>query len=82
MFGKRKERIEFNVDGKALSFTSPLPRKKEFETMLELLRDAQKFDDFGEKYVSHLTLKNLSNFIENYIEKDSSKQKEKKQNYE
>lgn len=65
MFWKRKERIEFTAKGNI--FMPPPPPKKEFETMLEILRDAEKFDNAGEKDVSNSTLKTLSEFIECYV---------------
>jgi hypothetical protein len=44
--------------------TSPL--KKEFSTMKEMLKDAVKYDDAGEKEVSIQILTNLCEFIERY----------------
>jgi hypothetical protein len=65
MFWKRKEKIECDYLGHITC--PPPPPKKEFETMLELLRVAEKFDRDGEKDVSNTTLKNLCEFIERYI---------------
>jgi hypothetical protein len=66
MFWKRKEKIECEYLGHIVC-PPPPPPKKEFETMLELLRDAEKFDNAGEKDVSNATLKYLGEFIERYI---------------
>ncbi len=68
MFWKRKERVEFTAKSN-MFIPPPPPPKKEFETMLELLRDAEKFDNAGEKDVCFATLRNLSEFIERYSAK-------------
>ena len=70
MFWKRKERIEYTAKGH-IFIPPPPPPKKDFETMLELLRDAEKFDNAGEKGVSNSTLKNLCEFIERYVARSS-----------
>lgn len=70
MFWKRKERIEHTAKGH-IFIPPPPPSKKDFETMLELLRDAEKFDNTGEKDVSDATLKNLCEFIERYVARSS-----------
>lgn len=44
----------------------PPPLKKEFSTMKEMLKDAVKYDDAGEKDVSIQILTNLCEFIEHY----------------
>ncbi len=44
----------------------PILPKKQFETMLEMLRDAEKYDNNGEKDVSTAILTNLCEFIERY----------------
>lgn len=44
----------------------PIPPKKEFGTMLEMLRDSEKYDNNGEKDVSIAMLTNLCEFIERY----------------
>jgi hypothetical protein len=69
MFWKRKEKVIHGQLGPLLEI--PTPPKKDFETMLELLRDAEKFDNAGEKDVSNATLKNLCEFIEWYVERSS-----------
>ena len=48
------------------SLVSPLP-KKEFENMLELLRDAEKYDSSGEFQISKDVLGNLVKYIQNHI---------------
>ena len=45
---------------------SPMPPKKQFATMLEMLRDSEKYDNEGEKDVSLAILTNLCEFIERY----------------
>jgi hypothetical protein len=70
MFWKRKEKITHTAKGH-IFIPPPPPPKKDFETMLELLRDAEKFDNAGEKDVSNATLKNLCEFIERYVERSS-----------
>ena len=66
MFWKRKERIEQTAKGH-IFIPPPPPPKKEFEIMLEILRDAEKFDNAGEKDVSNATLKTLCEFIERHV---------------
>jgi hypothetical protein len=44
----------------------PPPFKKEFSIMKEILKDAVKYDDAGEKEVSNQILTNLCEFIERY----------------
>lgn len=66
MFWKRKERIDYTAKGH-IFIPPPPPPKKEFETMLEILRDAEKYDNAGEKDVSNATLKNLCEFIERHV---------------
>lgn len=67
MFWKRKEKT-IHVLGGAIK-QIPVPAKKEFETMLELLRDAEKFDIADEKELSLITLSNLYDYIKSYIAK-------------
>jgi hypothetical protein len=45
------------------------PAKKEFENMLELLRDAEKFNNLGENDISASILTKLREYIENYTAK-------------
>lgn len=68
-FWKRKEKITRGTLGPLLM--PPIPPRKEFETMLEILRDAEKFDNNGEKSVSNSTLRTLCEFIEVHIAKNS-----------
>jgi hypothetical protein len=44
----------------------PIPPKKEFESMLELLRDAEKYDNSGEAEVSLKQLETLREYIDKY----------------
>lgn len=44
----------------------PPPPKKQFATMLEMLRDAEKYDNEGEQEVSNAYLTNLCEYIERY----------------
>jgi len=67
MFWKRKEKTIHVLGGTIQQI--PVPAKKEFETMLELLRDAEKFDTADEKELSLITLSNLSDYVKSYIAK-------------
>jgi len=67
MFWKRKIQNRPNSLGPTFIISSPT--KPEFETMLEILRDAEKFDNSGEVEVSINTLETLNKYIENYITK-------------
>jgi hypothetical protein len=63
MFWKRKI-TNFNRIGPIFDQTLA---KKEFDTMYELLKDAEKFD-IGKDYdVSIMTLENLVKYISDYI---------------
>lgn len=44
----------------------PPLQKRQFSVMYELLKDAEKFDNIGEKDVSIEILTTLRNFIEQY----------------
>lgn len=46
----------------------PPPSRKEFITMLSLLRDAEKYDNAGDSEISESILKTLSEYINDYIE--------------
>lgn len=63
MFWKRKEDIRIS----SIGLISVPPPKKEFETMLQILRDAEKYDNAGEMEVSKDTLNTLCEFINRYI---------------
>jgi hypothetical protein len=69
MFWKREKTITYSPVGPLLQIQPP--PKKDFQTMLELLRDAEKFDNSGEKDVSNATLKNLCEFIQSYVARSS-----------
>lgn len=71
MFWKRKGRIEHTVKGH-IFIPPPPPPKKEFETMLEILRDAEKFDNTNEIDVRNNTLQNLVDYINEFRSKNSS----------
>lgn len=46
----------------------PPPSRKEFITMLSLLRDAEKYDNAGDSEISESILKTLSEYINDYIQ--------------
>lgn len=50
----------------ATNLPPPLPQKKQFSTMNELLRDAEKYDNEGEKEIRDIILTTLCEFIEKY----------------
>lgn len=59
---KQKEKREI--------FSPPSPPPKiEFQTMMELLMDAEKYNRNGEKVVSNATLRNLCEYIERHASK-------------
>lgn len=62
MFWKRKEEVVRVMAG--ISITPPT--KRQFETMLELLSDAEKYDTGGEIKVSKKILTDLCEYIETY----------------
>ncbi len=64
MILKREEKVSHGGLGKVL--IPLIPQKKQFSTMLEMLRDAEKYDNEGEKDVSDAMLTNLCEFIERY----------------
>lgn len=64
MIWKRKEEIVFGKLG-PVSVPS-IPVKKEFETMLELLIDAEKFDVSGEIALRNAMFVALVEYIEQY----------------
>lgn len=64
MFWKREKRTTVGVLG--VMEMPPIPPKKQFATMLEILRDAEKYDNEGDKEVSDAMLTNLCEFIERY----------------
>ncbi len=64
MFWKRKEEVITGSLEPHLAF--PIPTKKEYKNMLELLRDAEKYDIAGEKEIAKNTLKTLNDYIIEY----------------
>ena len=64
MFWKRKQKTTSGELG--MLEIPPMPPKKHFSTMLEMLRDSEKYDNEGEKIVSNAMLTNLCEFIERY----------------
>lgn len=71
MFWKREDKKEQTPLGLIISIP-PIPPKKEFTTMLELLRDAEKYDTSGEPEVSKKILSDLCDFILKYCAKNES----------
>lgn len=64
MFWKRKQKISIGAVG--LLQTPPTPPKKEFTTMLEMLRDAEKYDTENEKDCRDTILTGLSEYIDKF----------------
>lgn len=63
MFWNREKKVVSSIGGLPLELP-PIPPKKKFETMFEILRDAEKYDSEGEKEVSDRTLAGLCEYIE------------------
>ena len=61
----REEKISIGHLGPTLDI--PLPARKEFVNMLELLKDAEKYNNQGENKITIGVLKNLNIYIEEYI---------------
>jgi hypothetical protein len=70
MFWKRDKEVTCN--GGFLIESTPIPPKKEFSVMLELLRDAEKFDAEGEKELSSDLLTILSSYIRKVQDKNKN----------
>ena len=66
MFTKRKRPEKEYCGVPKFLNPPPPPLKKEFSTMKEMLKDAVKYDDAGEKEVSNQILTNICEFIERY----------------
>jgi hypothetical protein len=64
MFWKREQKTTIGDLG--MLEILPMPQKKQFATMMEMLRDSEKYDNEGEKDVSIAMLTNLCEFIERY----------------
>ena len=71
MFWKRKNESTKSELGIILNV--PMPAKKEFETMLELLRDAEKYDSAGGLKASHNILNDLKEYITDFQNKNIPK---------
>lgn len=65
MFWNRKKQI-VNSIGRLPLEVPPVPPKKEFATMLEMLRDAEKYDNESEKEASEAILTALTEYIERF----------------
>lgn len=74
MFWKRKTILVNSNIGQVplMRNPPPPPPKKEFETMLEILRDAEKFDNANEIDVRNNTLQNLVDYINDFRLKNIS----------
>ena len=70
MFWKRKEIVSYKSNF-ALELP-PVPPKKEYEIMLELLRNAEHLSHSGEFEVEKEQLEIVKSVIDRYINKDSS----------
>jgi len=69
MFWKRKpvNTVISSKNGFVFIDNPPLsPPRPEFETMLELLRDAEKYDNSGETEISLKQLETLREYIDRY----------------
>jgi hypothetical protein len=60
-----KKQIVSSIGGLPLE-VPPMPQKKEFETMHELLNDAEKYDNASEKEASEAVLTILCEYIERF----------------
>lgn len=72
MFWKRKTKLVNSNLGLGPLILPQSPPKKEFETMLEILRDAEKFDNANEIDVRNNTLQNLVDYINEFRLKNIS----------
>src|SRR5690554_3296925 len=70
----RKTAVNFDNIGNFKSFTvfPKSEQKKEFSTMFEILKDAEKYDEAGEKEVCKSMLETLKNYIDKYGSEDES----------
>lgn len=71
---KKNEDTVWNINDNKITTPSrveftPITKKKEFQTMYEILKDAEKYDNANEKDVCISTLTILSEFIEKYKSK-------------
>ncbi|MBU0941738.1 MAG: hypothetical protein KKD36_09940 [Bacteroidetes bacterium] len=71
MFWKRETKIVKGSLGPLLSF--PIPAKREFQTMLEILRDAEKYDNGNDIEVRNVLLSTLCEHIEIFKTKSKTK---------
>jgi len=72
MFWRRKTKVVNSNIGLRPLILPPPPPKKEFETMLEILRDAEKYDNANEIDVRNNTLQNLVDYINDFRLKNSA----------
>ena len=71
MFWKREPKIVKGSLGPLL--IPPIPAKREFQTMLEILRDAEKYDTGKDIEVRNVLLTTLCEHIETFKAKDQLK---------
>lgn len=64
-FWKRKEKHTYTRLGHSF-VPPPTPPKPQYETMLDLLREAESLENKGEKDTSNEVLKTLCNYINKY----------------
>lgn len=64
MFWKRKQKTTIGALGPIQ--IPPIPPKKEFSTMLEMLRDAEKYDTENESECRDTILTGLCEYIERF----------------
>jgi hypothetical protein len=67
MFWSRKDKNINTRIGPIL--VPPIPPKREFNIMLEILRDSEKYDNEGERELSKKMLLSLKEYIDEYFEK-------------
>ena len=67
MFWTRKSIAKLTGKGKPYLEPEKTLPKKEFETMYELLKDAEKYDGMNETLMSENILEGLVNYIELYV---------------
>ena len=70
MFWNRKEKTVYN--GLGILELPPVPAKKEFSTMLEMLKDAEKYDSENENECRDVILNGLCDYIERFKSKSIS----------
>ena len=73
MFWIRKSIVKLTGKGKPYIEHEKTIPNKEFETMYELLKDAEKYDSMNETLMSENILEGLVNYIEMYIDVKTNK---------